>query len=436
MVAESAVVAAACSRLRSLLLTWGLYALALVPMLVFQLSNTGALTTRFHYVTYITPESAWPDVVWEFLKHYAANVNPWRLFVTEYSKVSEIIHIPGPAPILATTALLAALGVWLLFRRRRFDRWWWLVLYGLAAAFVPASLTNEHFHMLRLATVPVFLLALTVPALAWLAEGVGRARRAALVTVAFLTLAQGALFRWQYHASADTAQRRHVFDAEYTEKILRVALEASPSRPVYLASAPAIPGYIQALWYATLWRIPHDRLMLLPPGAPAPEAMVGITTEEMGTRCRKLARVEPYTVCATEGPPHVATALPEESFRAELRAIDTPSHLHANEKTTVRVAVRNEGNVVWIASERGTSPLQLSLGNHWLDAAGNAVVNDDGRSLLARDLRPGEEVEITLVVTAPSRAGDYLLELDMLQEGVSWFGSKGSKTLRLPVRVE
>ena len=64
------------------------------------------------------------------------------------------------------------------------------------------------------------------------------------------------------------------------------------------------------------------------------------------------------------------------------------------------------------------------------------LVNDDGRTQLPRDLGPGEEAELKLHVNAPNAPGEYLLELDMLQEGVSWFGLKGSTTTRLPVRVE
>jgi hypothetical protein len=40
------------------------------------------------------------------------------------------------------------------------------------------------------------------------------------------------------------------------------------------------------------------------------------------------------------------------------------------------------------------------------------------------------------MVNAPTIPGDYFLELDMLQEGVSWFGLHGSPTLRVPIRVE
>jgi hypothetical protein len=78
----------------------------------------------------------------------------------------------------------------------------------------------------------------------------------------------------------------------------------------------------------------------------------------------------------------------------------------------------------------------LSVANHWLDAEGRTVTNDDGRGTLPRDLQPGEETDITFQVNAPTRPGDYLLELDMLQEGVSWFALKGSPTLRVPLKVQ
>jgi hypothetical protein len=45
-------------------------------------------------------------------------------------------------------------------------------------------------------------------------------------------------------------------------------------------------------------------------------------------------------------------------------------------------------------------------------------------------------VGIPLLITAPEIPGDYVLEIDMVQEGVSWFGLKGSQTWRGNVRVE
>jgi hypothetical protein len=47
-----------------------------------------------------------------------------------------------------------------------------------------------------------------------------------------------------------------------------------------------------------------------------------------------------------------------------------------------------------------------------------------------------EEVKLDLNVRTPVEPGNYILELDMVQEMVSWFKDKGSPTIKLPVQVE
>jgi hypothetical protein len=60
---------------------------------------------------------------------------------------------------------------------------------------------------------------------------------------------------------------------------------------------------------------------------------------------------------------------------------------------------------------------------------------DDGRAEMSRLIEPGQQGTFKLTVTAPSRPGSYQLELDMVEEGVTWFTGKGSQTLRTPCRV-
>ncbi|MDT7689394.1 MAG: hypothetical protein QOE46_2153 [Acidobacteriota bacterium] len=422
------------ARLRSVLMTWALYALALVPLLVYHLRHPEALTKRFNYLTYIKPESGYAEDAWEFVKHFAGSFNPWRMLVTGDVNGYQVAAIPGAGVLLATTFALALVGGWLALRNARRDAWWRFFFYGLAASVVPASLTNEYFHMLRLVALPVFVVALAAPAWAWTLEG-GRARRAVLVVLVVLALAQGALFRVQFEREARSPWRRHMFDADYPLKLLPAALAASP-RELHIADSTSVPGYIQALWYGAALGLRRDTFVLLPPDAPVPASAVVITTEDVRPRCRVLAQSEPYTVCVTEGEPHLPGPLREEDFRAELRIVEVPARIAAKASAKIRVAVRNMSSVVWRARERGLSPYQLSAANHWFDASGLLVTNDDGRGALPRDLTPGEETEITFNVNAPRRPGDYLLELDMLQEGVSWFALKGSKTLRVPVKVD
>ncbi|MGH9967676.1 MAG: ArnT family glycosyltransferase [Pyrinomonadaceae bacterium] len=422
-------------RLRSILLTWTGYVLTLIPALLFQRRNPGALTGRFQYITYIAADSTYSQIAWEFTKRCAANLNPWRLFISEHSKVSEIIHIPGSQPILAATALLAIAGLYVVLLRKRHDAWWRFILYGLAVSIVPASLTKESFHMLRLAALPVFLLVLAIPALEWLLSNEGRTRQVALVVLVVLTVLQGAIFQWQYHSSARSPRRLHLFDAQYREKIFEPAL-LRRERPIYLTDSTGVPGYIQAYWYATLKGFDLSQLTKLPSEVSPPVGAVVISTEESCPMCEVVAAVEPYTLYIAHQPARLRAPLPDDSFRAGIEVLDPPATAPAGQQQNIRVKVRNLSEVTWFARERSGSRFQVSLGNHWLEGNGQMLTNDDGRSPLLEDLKPGEARELSLLVTAPKRSGDYILELDMLQEQVSWFGSKGSSTVRLRLKIE
>lgn len=424
------------ARLRGLLLTFAAYAAALTPMLVIRWRHPEVLTGRFNYLTYIVSGSTASEIAREFVKHYLANLNPWQLFATEHSKVNEIVHLPGAPAILAITAGLLVGSLGLLLYRRKFNGWWAFVLYGLVASVVPASLTREHFHMLRLAPVPVFIIVLTIPAFVWLTEQRTPVKRLLLSLVILFGLGQALIFQWRYHASARTPQRLHTFDADYPAKILPAALANAGAAPVYLADNPARPGYIQAYWYGTLRNIPLSRFISLGFDKPAPEGAVVITTESSCPRCRILAESEPYTTYVAQGPPRELTRLPDDGFKAEVSVVNAPAILQSSEQATIHVTVKNMSRVAWFARERTGSALQMFAGDHWLDANGNVVINDDGRGPLARDLRPGESTTIPLVINAPHRAGNYILEIDMLQEGVSWFGLRGSQTWRASVTVQ
>ncbi|HEY6232380.1 MAG TPA: hypothetical protein VIW64_14055 [Pyrinomonadaceae bacterium] len=129
--------------------------------------------------------------------------------------------------------------------------------------------------------------------------------------------------------------------------------------------------------------------------------------------------------------------LKDEYMHAEIElAQPLPDHLHPGLRKTIYLRVRNTGAGVWPALAEAGGHFRLLLGNHWLRENNEPVVNDDGRSALLYDLRSGEETEMLLTVTAPSQPGNYVLEIDMVQEGVAWFASKGSKPLRVIVKVE
>lgn len=132
-----------------------------------------------------------------------------------------------------------------------------------------------------------------------------------------------------------------------------------------------------------------------------------------------------------------AAAFRDYDYRAEIEAPGAPKQWRAGERVSLSLRVRNRGGAAWPARGDTRGMYQVNAGDRWLDAAGARVVNDlDGRTALAADLPPGGETELRLPVTAPKEPGDYVLEIDMIHEGVTFFHEKGSRTLRINVRVE
>lgn len=418
---------------KGVLSVWALYAVTLAPLAVFNLKNPGALTARFSLITYLKRENSLGQTALDFLRHYAANINPWRLLVKGDPNYFQMAHVDGTELMLGATVVLAIIGAWLVLRKNR-NPWWLFICYGLVVSIIPASLTQETFHMLHLSPVPVFLLVLSVPAVAWLLAGNGR-RRALLIVLAAFTLVQGATFQRRYATSADSARRLHIFDAEYPNLIFAAAL-ADPHRPIYLSDAYGIPGYIQAFWQATLQRVPLSNFVHLPAEDAPPTGAIVITTKDICSGCSILAESPPYTLYVAARSERARAPLPDSAFRAEITVANPPAHLSAGEPVTVRVSVKNTSEVTWRGRDWTADPFQIAAGNHWLDGDGKTIVNDDGRAPFTRDVRSGETIEIPLTINAPSRGGNYQLEIDLVQEGVSWFGLRGSPTLRLPIVVK
>jgi hypothetical protein len=127
--------------------------------------------------------------------------------------------------------------------------------------------------------------------------------------------------------------------------------------------------------------------------------------------------------------------LADMAFKARLSVVNLPEVMRAGQKYSIRVMLRNESKVVWPGRQQ-TWQYQLTVGNRWLTEGGAKISDLDGRTALSRDLAPSETVEIPLTVTAPNAAGSYILQLDAIQEGVAWFGDRGSDVLSLKIKVE
>lgn len=282
------------ARWSSIARVWLLYAISLVPIFIFRVRHPGALESRFRLLTYLTPQSYSTDL-WEIVRHYLHNINPWRMLVTGDPQTYQVASTYGTAPVLIVTFVLAAAGVLLLFKKG-LNSWWAFVIFGLLVSIVPASLTRDYFHTLRLSAVPVFLALLAVPALAWLMNKPSGWRRGLMVLAITLSLAQAIYFQFVHQQRGREASRANVFDADYHSTILPKAIVASGSGPIYVQDTPAIPGYIQAFWHATLDHVPLEKFVILSDDKDSPPGAVVISTKPACTRCELIYQREPYSV--------------------------------------------------------------------------------------------------------------------------------------------
>ncbi len=150
---------------------------------------------------------------------------------------------------------------------------------------------------------------------------------------------------------------------------------------------------------------------------------------EKRERARKTADAPEIT--ESQGP------LDDDAYEALLSVPDAPSKLRPGEQATVRVSVKNLSDFVWPARGQKDGKYFINVADSWLDGGDESLVNNlDGRSTLPRDLWPGESIELPLNIRAPDAPGDYLLEIDLVQEGVTFFKAKGSQYPRYRVKVE
>ena len=289
---------------RGVVFTWIVFALTLAPLAVFSVRNPGTLGERFKYVTYVKPGDSRTEIVGRFFKNYARDFSLRSWLIAGDPEPRH--HLPGMGSLLAGVVILGLLGAVLVLLYHRREAWWRFILYGLAVSAVPASLTLDHFHTLRLIALPIFLLVLTVPAIEFLGSagilpaesnvsadgdakvranrathGRGSVMRALLAALVLLIVVQGAVFQWQFHTAPP---RVDAFDSYYPQ-VLDAAL-AQPERPIYLLDkTPA--AYMYAYWYATLRGLDLNNFQRATRDAPPPGAVV-ISHELPCTNCEMI----------------------------------------------------------------------------------------------------------------------------------------------------
>ncbi|MCL4417917.1 MAG: LCP family protein, partial [Actinobacteria bacterium] len=110
-----------------------------------------------------------------------------------------------------------------------------------------------------------------------------------------------------------------------------------------------------------------------------------------------------------------------------------PESMGKNELYFGKLKIKNTGSVDW--NRGGKNPFYLSY--HWLDfETKKTVVLDGERTYMPYDsVKPGQEAEFEIKILSPPQEGNYILQIDMVQEGKTWFSYQGVPPLEKYVAV-
>ncbi len=125
----------------------------------------------------------------------------------------------------------------------------------------------------------------------------------------------------------------------------------------------------------------------------------------------------------------VGRELPEGSHRAHISITKVPDRLPAGATALISVEAVNTSGSDW---PRGTG---LKFGNHWKKADGELIAYDDGRAEVSDPVPDGETIRRRLPVTLPSEPGRYVLEVDLVEEMITWFGALSGRVPSIEVEV-
>ena len=108
----------------------------------------------------------------------------------------------------------------------------------------------------------------------------------------------------------------------------------------------------------------------------------------------------------------------EEAAKVEWHLDGCPPQITSGKEFMATVRLVNHSDIAL----NSYPPHPVSVSYHWKDAITREMIVQDGmRSPLTTAIAPGADQICEVTVLAPERAGDYLLEMSLIQENVRWF---------------
>jgi len=120
-------------------------------------------------------------------------------------------------------------------------------------------------------------------------------------------------------------------------------------------------------------------------------------------------------------------------YKAKFLEVKLPE-IEQNGKYFIPVKIQNAGDVVWKNHEEATNAINLSY--VWKDKQANVVLKNEERTSLPKSTKPGKKINLKAMVTAPSKTGEFILEIDLVKEREFWFSEVKSQPFTATINVK
>jgi hypothetical protein len=296
LLAAALVVFAGRGRWRFVISAWVAVAVSLVPIGVYAIRHPGNLTARYEATTIARDGLSAPRVVLQAIGNWFRDVDPWHWATG--GDPAPYIHNGGYGALFGAVVLLALAGVVVVLARERDSLWWRYVLVATLLVPVPAAVTVDRYNAIRLATLPVFVLVLAIPALAALLKA-GRNSWLARVGLAALALSVGVQYAQFLDVYRSRGPARIVLFEAGVGGLLEEPLVSGTTIYVDFDDRGA---QAQARWRAAAAGVPQSRVVILADGGiPPAGSLVFLRFQDCDYECQEVASWEDYRLMRSSG---------------------------------------------------------------------------------------------------------------------------------------
>jgi hypothetical protein len=135
------------------------------------------------------------------------------------------------------------------------------------------------------------------------------------------------------------------------------------------------------------------------------------------------------------------TKAPHNSYSLQWVSHNVPATMAPGASVPIKVSVKNTGDWPWPdpfagnpSHPDGAYAVRMTCG--WADASGKSIQPQTNRGDLTAPVPPGQTTNFTMNITAPKQSGSYQLQIDLVEELVTFFSGKGTEKLVVPVTVQ